>query len=137
MKDEPVITWDTFGKEITDELSPDGGIQRLIGLRARTLIGLRTSSDSDLCRAMNVIETRSLIGFELWELSMDDSSPDWDYLPDLTFCELGTLSEARSSERDLELYGIRNFTTSEYQMNFHWNSGSPLYGLDPRSRVTD
>ncbi len=54
------------------------------------------------------------------------------------FPELRTL-------RDLELYGTRNFTTSglpdelsqDYQMNFHWNSGSPLMDwiFDPELRT--
>ena len=50
-------------EENLDELSPDRGTQGLIGLRARTFIGLGTLSGSDIYRAMNFIGTRSLIGF--------------------------------------------------------------------------
>ena len=67
-------------EENSDELSPDRGIQGLIGFPARTLPELGTSSDSDLCRATNFFETRSLIGFELWELFTEDSSPERGYL---------------------------------------------------------
>ncbi len=124
-------------EENSDELSPDRGIQGLIGFRAGTLTGLGTSSDLDLCRAMNLYGTRSLIGFELWELSTDDSSLDWDYLQMNSHREAGlSFLRARNSFQSSELYGSWNFTElgtlllRDCQMNFHWDSGSPLYGLD-------
>ncbi len=127
-------------EENLDELSPYRGIQGLIVFRARTLTGLGTSSNSDIYRATNFYGTRSLIGSELWELSTDDSSLDWDYLQDLTFGELGTLSGAQNftgfgtlSELQLHRLGtlLGTLLLRDYQMNFHWNSGSLLYGLDP------
>ncbi len=101
-------------------------------------------SGSDPFRAQNFIRLGSWPSHQLlrnpkpswvWtlELSTADSFQDWDYLQDLTFRELETLSGARdlrnwnftgTSTSTLQNF-TRNFTTWDYQMNFRWNFGLP------------
>ncbi len=84
----------------------DSGLEPLSGSefhQTRTFAELQIST-----------EPEALSVSALWELSTDDSSLDWDYLQVNSRMEAGlNFLRARNSVQSSELYGIRNFTTSE------------------------
>ncbi len=75
-------------------------------IRRRNFIRLGTLSCSELYRAQNIIGLGTSSELR-------------------TFYELGTFT----------VIGLPDEISQDYQMNFHWNSRLPLYGLDPWSRV--